>query len=209
MLRCKAESHDNKIEDQKRSLEELIKQIETEKQKCSEDAEALDKLNKELLDQKSKIERANREIHSLMKEIKQKSISTEYLALFERDLNLQELENRNRKALNLLSDMANSDVDGPQIINYMLSKGLKLPQHLKPTRSCVSSRTTSYSSLDCYSVKGGWRERTSERQLSNMYLPNIGYSARSSTSELSLGKEENSSARISVVSLDFPPKKKK
>ncbi|XP_064549909.1 coiled-coil domain-containing protein 39 isoform X2 [Drosophila montana] len=189
VLRCKAESFDNKIENQKRSLEELIKQIEMEKQKCSEDADALERLNKELQDQKSKIERANRDIHLLLKEIKQKSISAEYLSLFERDLNLQELENRNRKALNLLSDMANSDVDGAQIINYMLSKGLKLPQHLKPARSCVSSRTTSYSSLDCYSVKG--------------------YSARSSTSEVSLGKEEASSARISVVSLDFPPEKKK
>ncbi|KAL7729037.1 hypothetical protein ACLKA6_019870 [Drosophila palustris] len=189
VLRCKAEHYDVKHEEQKVEQEELIKQLEAEKQKCVEDSESLAKLNKELQDQKSKIDRANREIQNLMKEIKQKAISSEYLDLFERDLSLQELENRNRKTLNLLSDMANSDEDGPQIIHYMLSKGLKLPQHLKPTRSCISSKTGSYSSLDCYSVKG--------------------YSARSSTSDLSFGKGEAPSASISVVSLDFPSKKKK
>ncbi|EDV94837.1 coiled-coil domain-containing protein 39 [Drosophila grimshawi] len=188
MLRCKAERYDSKIESQKLEQERAMHQVEMEKQKCLEDAEALDKLSKELQDQKAKIDRANREIHTLIKDIKQRAIGTEYLNLFERDLNLQELESRNRKTLNLLADMANSDDDGPEIIHFMLGKGLKLPHHLKPTRSCISSRTTSYSSLDCYSVKG--------------------YSARSSTSEASVGKEESTSTRISVVSLDFPPKNK-
>ncbi|XP_060648891.1 coiled-coil domain-containing protein 39 [Drosophila nasuta] len=188
-LRHKAECYDVKHEQQKMEQEELMKQLEAEKQKCLEDSEALAKLTKELQEQKSKIDRANREIQNLLKDIRQKAISSEYLELFERDLGLQELENRNRKTLNLLSDMANSDEDGPQIIHYMLSKGLKLPQHLKPVRSCISSKTGSYSSLDCYSVKG--------------------YSARSSISDISLSKGEAASASISVVSLDFPVKKKK
>ncbi|EDW15921.1 coiled-coil domain-containing protein 39 [Drosophila mojavensis] len=189
VLRCKAEAYDSKIERQQQEIEKLMDEIETEKQKCLDDAEALRKLKRELHEQKAKIERANREIQSLLKEIKQQAISDEFLSLFERDLNLQELETRNRKVLNLLCDMTNTDPDGANIIAYMLDKGIKLPQHLKPVRSCVFSRTSSYSSVDCYSVKG--------------------YSARSSTSEASLGKEEPSSAKLSVVSLDFPPKKKK
>ncbi|KAH8359089.1 hypothetical protein KR093_004243, partial [Drosophila rubida] len=146
VLRCKAERYDLKQEEQKMEQEQLLKQVEAEKQKCLEDTETLAKLTKELQDQKSKIDRANREIQSLVKTIRQKAISNEYLELFERDLGLQELENRNLKTLNLLTDMANSDEDGPQMIHYMLSKGLKLPQHLKPGRSCISSKTASNSS---------------------------------------------------------------
>lgn len=163
MLRCKAEAYENEIEQQNQELERLMLDIEAEKQKCLDDTETLQKLKKELQEQNSKIDRANREIQFLLKEIKQKAISADFLSLFERDLNLQELENRNRKVLNLLCDMTNSDQDGAEIIAYMLDKGIKLPQHLKPARSRVSSRTTSYSSLDCYSVKGMWPVVTMKR----------------------------------------------
>lgn len=155
VLRCKAEAYDNKIEQQQQEIDKLMDEIATEKQKCLDDAETLRKLKRELHEQKAKIERANREIQTLLKEIKQQAISGEYLSLFERDLNLQELENRNRKVLNLLCDMTNSDPDGADIIAFMLDKGIKLPQHLKPVRSCAFSRTSSYSSVDCFSVKGG------------------------------------------------------
>ncbi|ALC45383.1 CG17387 [Drosophila busckii] len=191
VLRCKAHHYETKQEEQRLQQEELVKQLELDKQKVAEDTETLAKLQKELDEQKSKLDRANREINYLIKEIKQMPISEDYLAQFERELNLQDLETRNRKSLNILAEMATADEDGAEIIHFMLRKGLKLPQHLKPARSCLSFKSMSSSSQDCGSI-------ASVR----------GYSTRSSMSDISLGKEDTISARISVVSLDFPNKKK-
>lgn len=153
-LRCKVARYEAKLEDLKLEEEVLIQQLEEQKGKCAENAETLSKLTKEMNEQKQKIERANREIQTLLKTIKQRGISAEYLELFERDLNLQELETRNRKALNLLSDMAASDTDGTKIIRFMLSKGLKMPTQLKPVRSGLSSKSTSYTSIEACSTRG-------------------------------------------------------
>ncbi|EDW85024.2 uncharacterized protein Dwil_GK14425 [Drosophila willistoni] len=192
-LRCKAKRYENKMDELKLEQEEAQKQVETARARRAEHKEILEKLRKELEEQNSKIDRANRDIRSLLKDIKTRPISDEFLATFERELTLQELEQRNMKALNLLTDMANTDENGPEIIHYMLRKGLKLPQHLKRTRSCVSWRSQSTSSRD----NGSYISVTGK-----------GYSARSSASDLSSIKEDSSvtSAHVSVVSLDFPMK---
>lgn len=153
-LRCKVARYETKLENLKSEEENLIQQLLEEKEKCAENSETLSKLTKEINEQKQKIERANRDIQILLKTIKQKGISADYLELFERDLSLQELETRNRKALNLLSDMAASDQDGTKIIRFMLSKGLKMPTQLKPVRSGLSSKSTSYTSIEACSTKG-------------------------------------------------------
>ncbi|XP_030374341.1 coiled-coil domain-containing protein 39 [Scaptodrosophila lebanonensis] len=187
-LRCKVQRYDAQQEQQKAEQDELLKKVEAAKQKRAENSELLEKLRKELEEQHTKMDRAAREIRQALKEIKQRPISDDFLEMFERDLDLQELENRNTKALNLLADMAASDEDGPEIIHYMLRKGLKLPQHLKRTRSCVSWKSASSSSMDA------------------SYISSLkGFSARSSASDMSSAKDD-SSTHLSVVSLNFPDK---
>lgn len=153
-LRCKVAGYETKMGELATEEKDLIAELDEKKEKRAENAETLSKLKKELSEQKLKMERANRDIQNLLKEIKQKGISDEYLELFQRDLSLQELELRNRKALNLLTDMASSDADGPKIIRFMLDKGLKMPTQLKPARSCISSKSNSVTSLDVCSSRG-------------------------------------------------------
>lgn len=153
-LRCKVAAYETKLGELGLEEKELIKQLDVTKEKRAENFETLSKLKKELIEQKQKIDRANRDIQNLLKDIKQKGISADFLELFQRDLSLQELEIRNRKALNLLTDMASSDADGPKIIRFMLDKGLKMPTQLKPVRSCITSKTTSYTSLEACSSRG-------------------------------------------------------
>lgn len=153
-LRCKVAGYETKMGELASEEKVLMAELDEKKEKRAEDAETLSKLKKELSEQKQKLDRANRDIQNLLKEVKHKGISDEYLDLFQRDLSLQELELRNRKALNLLTDMASSDPDGPKIIRFMLDKGLKMPTQLRPARSCISSKSNSYTSLSVCSSRG-------------------------------------------------------
>ncbi|XP_020812843.1 coiled-coil domain-containing protein 39 isoform X1 [Drosophila serrata] len=205
VLRCKAQHYDQKHEAQRAEEEDLINKLEKAKAQRAEHAAVLEKLEKELDEQRLKLERAQREIRTQLREIQAKPISEEFMEQFERDLNAQELEARNSKALNMLTDLANSDESGPEILNFMLSKGVKLPMHLKRTRSTVSWGSSSVKSSDTVgsyiSVKG------------KSFLGG-GMSARSSTSDMSSLKDDSSSTTsrsgLSVISLELPmPAKKK
>ncbi|XP_001359428.2 coiled-coil domain-containing protein 39 [Drosophila pseudoobscura] len=198
-LRCKKHRYDQKFMALKAEEDELLTRLEQAKNQRAEHSEELEKLNRDMDDQRSKLERANREIRMELREIKQRPISDDFLANFERDLNLQELEARNSKGLNMLVDMANSDENGPEIIDLILQKGLKLPQHLKRTRSCVSWKTPSSSSQDA----GSYISVSGKGFLA-------GISARSSASDLSSLKDDSSNASVSgvsIVSLEFPTQK--
>ncbi|SPP84569.1 coiled-coil domain-containing protein 39 [Drosophila guanche] len=195
-LRCKKNRYDQKLTALKGEEDDLITRLEGAKRQRGEHTEELEKLQRDLDDQRTKLERANREIRMQLREIKQRPISEDFLEHFERDLNLQELEARNSKALNMLVDMANSDENGPEIIDQLLQKGLKLPQHLKRTRSCVSWKTPSSSSQDA----GSYISAAGKGFLA-------GISARSSASDLSSLKDDSSSASVSgvsIISLEFP-----
>ncbi|KAH8244001.1 hypothetical protein KR032_012070 [Drosophila birchii] len=205
LLRCKAQHYDQKHEAQRAEEEDLITRLEQAKARRNEHAAVLEKLEKDLDEQRMKLERAQREIRTQLREIQAKPISEEFMEQFERDLNAQELEARNSKALNMLTDLANSDESGPEILHYMLSKGVKLPMHLKRTRSTVSWGSSSVKSSDTVgsyiSVKG------------KSFLGG-GMSARSSASDMSSLKDDSSSSTsrsgLSVISLELPmPTKKK
>lgn len=107
-----------------------------------ENVEMLEKLQKELGDQKTKLQRAEREVKNSFKSVKERNLGKEFIAAYERELDLRELEYRNSSALNQLADMAENDDDiGPKVICIMLEKGLKLPHLLQKTRSFASWRS--------------------------------------------------------------------
>ncbi|XP_017031178.1 coiled-coil domain-containing protein 39 [Drosophila kikkawai] len=205
VLRCKAQHYDQKHEAQRAEEKDLINKLEQAKAQRDEHSAVLKKLELELDEQRVKMERAQREIRMQLREIKAKPISEEFMEQFERDLQAQEMEARNSKALNMLADLANSDESGPEILHYMLSKGIKLPMHLKRTRSTISWGSSSVKSSDTVgsyiSVKG------------KSFLHG-GMSARSSASDMSSLKDDSSSTTsrsgLSVISLELPklPKKK-
>ncbi|XP_016997587.2 coiled-coil domain-containing protein 39 [Drosophila takahashii] len=209
VLRCKAQHYDQKHAAQRAEEEDLIARMEKAKARRAEHAAILEKIERELDDQRLKLDRAQREIRTQMREIKARPFSEEYLAQFERDLNLRELETRNTKALNMLTDLASSDEAGAEIMGMMVRKGIKLPMHLKRTASRVSWNSSSSA-----------KSKSSQDQDAGSYLSVKGksflcegVSARSSASDMSSLKDDSSSttsqSALSIVSLEFPMQKKK
>ncbi|XP_017119961.1 coiled-coil domain-containing protein 39 [Drosophila elegans] len=205
VLRCKAQRYDQKHAEQRAEEEDLIAKLEQAKARRAEHAAVLEKIERELDEQRIKLDRAQREIRSQIREVKARPYSEEFLAQFERDLNLQQLEARNTKALNMLIDLANSDESGTEIMQYILRKGIKLPMHLKRTRSCVSWNSSS-------SVKSSQDDGSYISAKGKTFLGG-GTSARSSASDVSSLKDDTSSTSsqsgLSIISLELPVPKKK
>ncbi|KAH8295387.1 hypothetical protein KR018_010494 [Drosophila ironensis] len=210
VLKCKAQHYDQKHEMQKAEEEDLIGRLEKARAQRAEHTEILEKIGCELEDQRQKLERAQREIRMQLREIRARPISDEYLASFDLDLNLQELESRNNKALNMLTDLAASDENGTEIMHYLLRKGIKMPTQLKRTRSCVSWSSASEKSSQMQDVSGSYISVKGKTFLEG------GSSARSTASEMSSMKDDSSTASVSglsIVSIELPmnakPSKKK
>ncbi|KAH8418458.1 hypothetical protein KR009_004361 [Drosophila setifemur] len=207
VLRCKAQHYDQKHEAQRAEEEDLITRLEKARIQRAEHSEILGKIQHELEDQRLKLERAKREIRMQLREIQARPFSEEFLAQFERDLNVQELESRNNKALNMLTDLASSDENGTDIMHYILRKGVKLPTQLKRTRSCVSWSSSSGKSSQMQeagsyiSIKG------------KSFLGGGGSTARSTASEISSMNDDSSSTSaqsgLSIISLKMPMADKK
>ncbi|EDV47818.1 coiled-coil domain-containing protein 39 [Drosophila erecta] len=207
VLRCKAQHYQQKHAAQRAEEEDLIGKIEKAKASRAEHSAVLEKIERELDDQRLKLDRANREIRTQLREIKARPFSEEYLAQFERDLNLQELEARNTKALNMITDLANSDEAGTNIIGILLRKGIKLPMHLKRTCSRVSWNSSSSGK----SLQG--QDTASYLRVKGKKFACEGASARSSVSDMSSLKDDTSSTTsqsgLSIISLELPLPKKK
>lgn len=108
------------------------------------------------MDQKNKLQRADRELKTALKALKQRAISREFLELYNRDLDLRELEKRNMDVLNQLGDLAYADDElGPKIARHLLNRGLKMPHMMQKSRSSMSWRSdTSYEGMSLSSSKG-------------------------------------------------------
>lgn len=157
-----------------------------------ENIDFLTRLRKELDEQKIKLHRADHELKQALKAIKQQNISNELLELYEQDVDLKELEKRNMNVLNQLGDIADNDYElGPKIARAIADRGMKLPHLLHKTRSGISWRSD-ISGCDALSLSSKMGD-----------LPET---SRSSMSEESQMKSPTS-AKLSVVSLDFPGKK--
>ncbi|XP_037893661.1 coiled-coil domain-containing protein 39 [Glossina fuscipes] len=170
----------------------LEKTLEMEHNKRMENIDFLTRLRKELDEQKIKMHRADHELKQALKAIKQQNISNELLELYEHDIDLKELEKRNMNVLNQLGDIADNDYElGPKIARAIADRGMKLPHLLHKTRSGISWRSD-ISGCDGLSLSSK--------------IVDLPDTSRSSMSEESQMKS-STSAKLSVVSLDFPGEK--
>ncbi|XP_013116307.2 coiled-coil domain-containing protein 39 [Stomoxys calcitrans] len=189
-LRQELQEQELKLQESVKQRDELDKLLSREAKKRCDDADFLCKLQKELQDQANKLTRADRELKTALKALKQRAISEEFLRLYNKDLDLRDLEKRNLGVLNQLGEIAYTDyVLGPKIARHILDRGLKMPHMLQKSRSSLSYRSdTSFDMMSYSSSKEIFTSRSSQ----------------SETSEI----KQTSSARLSVISLELPSKKK-
>ncbi|XP_065365102.1 coiled-coil domain-containing protein 39 [Calliphora vicina] len=189
-LRQELQELEIKINESYKEKEELENTLQKEVKKRSDNADFITRLKKELLDQNNKLQRADRELKTALKAIKQRAISREFLELYNRDLDLRELEKRNLDVLNQLGDLAYADDEmGPKIARHLLNRGLKMPHMMQKSRSSLSWRSdTSCEGMSLSSSKEMFTSRSSQSDASEVKLtPNT---------------------RLSVISLELPEKKK-
>lgn len=122
----------------------------------SDNLDLISRVKKELLDQNNKLLRAERELKNALKALKQRAISREFLEIYNRDLDLKELEKRNLDVLNQLGDLAYGDDNfGPKIARQLLNRNLKMPHMMQKTKSLLSWRSdTSYDGISQTSSRG-------------------------------------------------------
>lgn len=124
---------------QKEDLDRIIEDI-TRMRLDSNDV--LLKVHKELLDQKVKLQRAERELKAAIKAAKMKITDPLFMASFEKDLLVKEIEERNSSALQQLADLVdNNDEIGPSLSKYLFERGLSMPVQISRTKSQTSWRS--------------------------------------------------------------------
>ncbi|XP_055904786.1 coiled-coil domain-containing protein 39 [Eupeodes corollae] len=182
-LRNKIIQKERQIENiglEKEVLEETLQELI---RKRLDNNELLTKVHKELLDQAVKIQRANREVKTAWKTTRQRSFDSVFLTIYNKELDLRELEKRNSTALQLFADIIDNDSDlAPHTTKMLYAKGIECPK----ARKC---RTLS-----------SWRGEFSELSYTSTKET---HSSRSSGSVNSLAKM-TSSTRPSIISIDFP-----
>lgn len=70
--------------------------------------DVLIKLQKDFVDQKDKLERADRDFQVAIKSVRKRFVDSDALHFFEKDLNTQELEERDNSALQQLAECVSS-----------------------------------------------------------------------------------------------------
>lgn len=103
------------------------------------------------MDQKVKMQRAERELKQSLKSCKAKMIDAEVMAIFEKDLNAKELEERNSSALQQMADFIENNADvGPYMKKSMFEKGIAIP--FTRSKSQVSIRSNISAAGSDYSI---------------------------------------------------------
>lgn len=150
------------------------------------------KIQKEFIDQREKLERAERELKLAIKAVRRKYVDSDFLRLFERDLNTRELEERDNSALQQLADCVESYPEmGPSVTRYLYEKGLKMPSRAPIWRSAES--------MSEYSLRV---DRVCSRMSQKSFMSSTSSQASSNTS-VHTKATTRTSAGMSVVNLDF------
>ncbi|XP_052869033.1 coiled-coil domain-containing protein 39 [Anopheles cruzii] len=163
------------------------------------------RIQKELLDQRTKIQRAERELKLAIKAAKAKTNDDDLMMIFQKDLNLKELEERNGLALQHLADLVvhNSEL-AASVNKHCYERGLRLPL-IKRTKSQISwrsehSQCTEYSGrVDTVSSKQASRLSTCASTSSR--------NTDSSADDIAKSFDNRMSAGLSVILIDFPGSK--
>lgn len=103
------------------------------------------------MDQKVKMQRADRELKIAIKSFKSKMNDSEYMILFDKDLNAKELEERNSSALQQMADFIENNLDvGPYMKKSMFEKGIAIP--FTRSKSQISIRSNISAAGSDYSI---------------------------------------------------------
>lgn len=112
------------------------------------------KLHKELIDQTVKKQRAERELKAATRSCRLAVNDLDFIALFEKDLLVKELEERNASALQQMANLAENNGNvGPSVAKAMFEKGITMPQGSR-TKSNTSWKSNA-SGDDGVGVGGG------------------------------------------------------
>lgn len=172
--------------------EEIEKDLDEAERNRLDSNDTLLKIQKEFIDQREKIERAERELKLAIKAVRRKYVDSDFLRLFERDLNTRELEERDNSALQQLADCVETYSEmGPSVTRYLYEKGLKMPSRAPVWRSAES--------MSEYSLRV---DRVCSR-MSQKSLMSSTSSQVSSTTSVNTRATTRTSAGMSVVNLDF------
>uniref|UniRef100_A0A182YBF2 Coiled-coil domain-containing protein 39 n=1 Tax=Anopheles stephensi TaxID=30069 RepID=A0A182YBF2_ANOST len=163
------------------------------------------RIQKELLDQRTKIQRAERELKLAIKAAKAKTNDDDLMLIFQKDLNLKELEERNSNALQHLADLVEQNSElAASVSKHCYERGLRLPL-IKRTKSQISWRSENSHGTE-YS---GRVDTISSKQASRLSICTTTTSSRNTDSSDDIAKsfDNRMSAGLSVILIDFPGSK--
>ncbi|XP_050086776.1 coiled-coil domain-containing protein 39 [Anopheles aquasalis] len=160
------------------------------------------RVQKELLDQRTKIQRAERELKLAIKAAKAKTNDDDLMMIFQKDLNLKELEERNGLALQHLADLVEQSSEmAASVSKHCYERGLRLPL-IKRTKSQISWRSENSHGTE-YS---GRVDTISSKQASRLSTCTTTSSRNTDDSSDDIAKsfDNRMSAGLSVILIDFP-----
>lgn len=142
--------HIEMLANQRQEFEKELEEIQRVK---LDNNDQLLKIHKELMDQETKLERADREMKTSFKAAKRRIKDQEFIALYEKDMQVKERDERNNSALQQLADLVESIPDmGQTVTRHFLERGLSLPPNVRRAKSQCSWK--SETSLGDISLKG-------------------------------------------------------
>uniref|UniRef100_A0A182NQL3 Coiled-coil domain-containing protein 39 n=1 Tax=Anopheles dirus TaxID=7168 RepID=A0A182NQL3_9DIPT len=162
------------------------------------------RIQKELLEQRTKIQRAERELKLAIKAAKAKTNDDDLMLIFQKDLNLKELEERNGNALQHLADMVEQNTElAASVTKHCYERGLRLPL-IKRTKSQISWRSENSHGTE-YS---GRVDTISSKQASRLSICTTTSSRNTDSSDdIAKSFDNRMSAGLSVILIDFPGSK--
>ncbi|XP_063697855.1 coiled-coil domain-containing protein 39 [Culicoides brevitarsis] len=182
----------NLLQDISYKKEEIERNLNETERNRLDNNDILLKIQKEFIDQREKLDRAERELKLTIKAVRRKYVDSDFLRLFERDLNTREIEERDNSALQQLADCVDTYPDiGPSVTRYLYEKGLKIP-----------SRGPVWRSSDSISDYGHRVDRICSRMSQKSFMSSSSTPASSSASA-NTKTTTRASAAMSVVNLDF------
>uniref|UniRef100_A0A8W7PLP0 Coiled-coil domain-containing protein 39 n=1 Tax=Anopheles coluzzii TaxID=1518534 RepID=A0A8W7PLP0_ANOCL len=203
-VRSDLASNTENLHDLNECREQNDKALEQAQKVRLDSNDVLLRIQKELLDQRTKIQRAERELKLAIKAAKAKTNDDDLMLIFQKDLNLKELEERNSNALQHLADLVEQNTElAASVSKHCYERGLRLPL-IKRTKSQISWRSENSHGTE-YS---GRVDTISSKQASRLSICTTTSSRNTDSSEdIAKSFDNRMSAGLSVILIDFPGSK--
>jgi coiled-coil domain-containing protein 39 len=119
--------------------QEMENEFEEVQRKKLDNNDTLLKIHKELLDQETKKERADREMRGAFKAAKRRIKDQDFMLLYEKNIELNENDDRNNSGLQQLADLTDSFPEmASTVTKYFIERGLSLPASIRRAKSQCS-----------------------------------------------------------------------